>query len=80
MDLTTLQAILIAVAPSVSAIVTMFGGIIYTVRKIKAMSKSSDKKLLESETKLQKAYKDIAIIKAKCESMEKMMIEEKEKQ
>lgn len=79
MDLTTLQTILVAVAPSVSAIVTMFGGIIYTVRKIKALSKSSDQRLLESETKLQKAYKDIAIIKAKCESMEKTIIEMKEK-
>lgn len=79
MDFTTLQTVLIAVAPSVSAIITMIGGIIYTVRKIKALSKKSDKALLESETKLQKAYKDIAIIKAKCESMEKIMIEEKEK-
>lgn len=79
MDLTTLQTVLIAIAPSVSAILTMIGGIIFTVGKIKAFSKDSDKKLVESETKLQKAYKDIAIIKAKCESMEKMMIEEKEK-
>lgn len=80
MDLTTVETILIAIAPSVSAILTMIGGIVFMFRKIKATVTASDLKVQKSESKLEKAYKDIAIIKAKCESMEKTLIEQKEKE
>ena len=75
MDLTTVETLLIAIAPSVSAVLTILGGLIYMVRKNKSLAIDADAKVLKAESRLEKAYKDIAIIKAKCESMEKMMIE-----
>jgi hypothetical protein len=45
--------------------------------KIKGMQTESNDKLLKAETKLAKAYNDIATIKAKCESLEKFVSKEK---
>lgn len=77
MDLTTLQTVLVAVAPSFTAFCTVIAGLIKISSIMKKQKRISDSKLLDAETKLQKAYDNIAIIKAKCESMEKIMKGEK---
>lgn len=79
MDLNTVKDILLVVAPSFSASTTILGCMVFLLRKLKKQVKESDQKLINSESKLQKAYKDIATIKAKAESMEKAIIELKEK-
>lgn len=77
MDFNTLQTVLIAIAPAFASITTIIGCLVNISVKIKGLKKESDDKLLKAETKLQKAYNDIATIKAKCESMEKQMKEKK---
>lgn len=77
MDLTTLQTVLVAIAPSFTAFCTIIGGLIKISSIMKKQKRISDSRLLDAETKLQKAYNDIAVIKAKCESMENIMKGEK---
>lgn len=83
MSVETIKEILVMVAPSISAVLTILGGIIYIVRN----SKKSTKKTLEKaaevvenvSTKQAKEAKDIALIKTKIESIENYLLNEKEK-
>ena len=79
MSLDTVTTILVAVAPAVTAAVTIIGGII----KIKSMFKKEEtKRLAELEkktAKMEKSFDDIAILKTKTESIEKYLLNEKER-
>ena len=79
MSLDTITTILVAVAPAVTAAVTIIGGII----KIKSMFKKEEtKRLAELErktAKMEKSFDDIAILKTKIESIEKHLLNEKER-
>lgn len=79
MSLDTVTTILVAVAPAVTAAVTIIGGII----KIKSMFKKEEtKRLAELEkktAKMEKSFDDIAILKTKIESIEKHLLNEKER-
>lgn len=79
MDLTTIETVLVACAPAIASVITIIGSVINIHTKIKKMKTESDSELLKAETKLQKAYTDIAVIKAKLESLEKLAIKNKEK-
>lgn len=77
MDLSTIQTVLVAIAPAIASVITILGSVINISIKIKKMQTESADKLLKAETKLAKAYNDIATIKAKCESLEKIISKEK---
>lgn len=79
MDLTTVQTMLIAIAPSFAAIVTILGCMIRFFQVVRKKDKVADAKIAEAENRLAKAYNDIAKIQAKCSSMEKCLVEMKEK-
>ena len=79
MDVNVIKEILVSVVPAFSASSTIIGCMLFLLRKIKHQAQESDKRLLESQTRLKKAYDDIAKIKAKTESMEKYLMEIKEK-
>lgn len=79
MDLTTVQTVLIAVAPAFASVVTILGCMIRFFQIVRKKDKIADEKVREAETKLAKAYDDIAKIQAKCASMEKCLIAMKEK-
>ena len=79
MDLTAVQTMLIAIAPSFAAIVTIIGCMIRFFQVIRKKDKIADEKLTEAESKLAKAYDDLAKIKAKVSSMESCLVEMKEK-
>ena len=79
MDINALAQSLLAIAPSLANVVTVICGFFSFAKYIKNNNKELERKLAESEEKLQKAYDDIAIIKSKLESMEKYLMEEKEK-
>lgn len=79
MDLTTFETILVAVAPALSSVLTIIACVINMAIKFKKIVKNSDEKVAEANAKVQKAYKDIAIIKAKCESMEKVLKDKEQK-
>lgn len=79
MILDTVTTVLVAVAPAVTVAVTITGGI----TKIKSMfKKEEEKRLAELErktAKMEKSFDDIAIIKTKTESIEKHLLNEKER-
>lgn len=75
MELNTLTTVLVAVVPSLSAIIAIAGGlgaIINLFKKIVTKLKDENEKVLkESNNKLLRAYDDIAILKNKILSIEK---------
>lgn len=79
MDLTTVETILIAVAPSISAIVTIVGLLISFFRFIKKTLNKSKEEVEEANKKFARAYNQISKIEAKCVTMEQVLIELKEK-
>ena len=79
MDLTVLETTLVAIAPAFSSVITILGSLIYIKKLIKKLKAESNEDLVNAESKLAKAYNDIAIMKAKLESLEKIAIKYKEK-
>lgn len=75
MDLTTVETVLVAVAPAFAAVITIIGCMIRFFQVIRKKDKESNQKLVESNNKLAKAYNDIAKIQSKCASMEKCLAE-----
>ena len=79
MSLDTVTTILVAVAPAVTAAVTIIGGII----KIKSMfKKEEEKRLAELErktAKMEKSFDDIAMLKTKINSIEKYLVDKERK-
>ncbi len=75
----TLSTILIAIAPSLSAIITVIAGIVKNSMMVKKVNENTGIIVTNATKKLEQAYKDIAILKSKIASIEKIMIEEKEK-
>ena len=75
----TLSTILIAIAPSLSAIITVIAGVIKNSMMVKKVNENTKIIVTNATKKLEQAYKDIAILKSKIASIEKIMIEEKEK-
>lgn len=79
MDLTTLETVLLAIAPAFASVVTCIGAVIKicaTKNKKIAEEKEIAKKEKEKSIKLSN---DIARVKAKLESIEKVLIEIKER-
>lgn len=71
MDLNTTTTLLLALAPAISAILTILGGLFAIVKHFKKIISKKDKDLEISNNKLAKAYDDIAIMKTKIASIEK---------
>lgn len=74
MDLNTTTTLLIALAPSISAILTIIGCLVSIVRGFKKILKNKDKEIIDTNNKLAKAYDDIAVMKTKIASIEKHLV------
>ena len=76
MDLDTVTTLLIAIAPAVSAVLTIVGGFV-------AITKQSKKKVSaveeEARQKVSQTQKDISVIKSKLASIENILADEKER-
>ena len=79
MELTTLSTILVAVAPAISAVLTILVAALKVCPTIKKIKKESDNKLLESNARLEKAYDNIAIMQTKLASIEKYLVQKEDK-
>lgn len=79
MELTTLSTILVAVAPAISAVLTILVSALKVCSTIRKIKKESDNKLLESNARLEKAYDNIAIMQTKLASIEKYLVEKEDK-
>ena len=90
MNVETVTTVLIAAAPAIAAISAMIIGIVKMITALKnfieqimAMLKRSNEENtanLEAKTdKMEKAFKDMAILKTKVESIEMYLLENKKK-
>ena len=79
MDLTTVETVLIAIAPAFAAVCTILGCMIKVFSLFKKKDKESAQKIVEAQEKVQRAYNDIAKIQARLKTMEKVLVEMKEK-
>ena len=80
MNLDTVTTLLVIIAPALSAMLTIIAGVIRVRAYIKQLKKESNEEIDKSNAKLLKAYNDIAILKTKISSIEKLLLEQKEKQ
>lgn len=83
MSVETIKELLVLIAPSLSAIATIIGGIVYFARSSKKSADKSRKETSKEVSNLSstqaKQQKDIAIIKTKVTSIENYLLEQKEK-
>lgn len=79
MDLTTLETVLLAIAPSLASIITCIGAVIKICFVKNKKVKEEQDGLKKEKDKNLKLSNDIAKIKAKLESIEKVLIETKER-
>ena len=79
MDYNEILNVLIAVCPTVSAVVTIVGGIIALVKTIKTIIKESNNKLKVALDEVAKQRKQIDKLVSKVTSIESVLIEERER-
>lgn len=78
-DLETYSTVLIALAPALTAIISIIVGVVKMVKEIRAAKKENqneNKKLTDS---LKKTVEDIGVIKSRMTEIEKAIVEEKKK-
>lgn len=80
MNIDFITTMLVAIAPAFSAIITIITSILVLNKKIKEYKENADQKIIDSNAKALKSYNDIAVMKTKLESMEKYLIEKKERE
>ncbi len=76
MNINTVAEILVMIAPTISGITTIIGGIIWFAKNSK---KNVANAVKEMKDKQSQEAKDIALIKAKISSIEKCLADNKEK-
>ena len=78
-DLETYSTVLIALAPALTAIISIIVGVVKMVKEIRAAKRENqneNKKLTDS---LKKTVEDIGVIKSRMTEIEKAIVEEKKK-
>lgn len=78
-NLDTLTTILIALAPTITAIASIVTGIAYIVKIFKKVKIDVAENVGTVKAKTEKSSEDIALIKTKITSIEKHLLEEKNK-
>lgn len=74
----TLQMLLTVGVPTLINMVTIFGSLVEIKNIFVKKLKRKEDELLEANNKLLKAYKDIAIMKTKIQSIEQYLLQIKE--
>ena len=78
-DLETYSTVLIALAPALTAIISIIVGVVKMVKEIRAAKRENqneNKKLTDS---LKKTVEDIGVIKSRMTEIEKAIVEERKK-
>lgn len=79
MDYNEILAVLIAICPTVSLFITMIGSVLALVKTIKAIRAESDEKIEKSLQAVRDQQKQLSKLYAKVSSIEKCMVEERDK-
>ena len=77
MNLETVTTILIAIAQALASIAAIVGGIVKMTSMVKRSNEENTASLEAKTDKMEKAFKDMAILKTKVESVEKYLLENK---
>ena len=77
MNIETVTTILIAIAPALASIAAIVGGIVKMAAMLKKSNEENTASLEPKTDKMEKAFKDMAILKTKVESVEKYLLENK---
>ena len=79
MDLTEYYAILIALCPTISVIITTIGAIVALIKSIKAIKEESSDKIAKAMEGVKDQQKQISRMASKLASIEKIMLEERDR-
>ena len=79
MELSTWATILMAVAPSISSILTVICGFVALVRTTKSIRNDNDATVIASQRRIKDLEKKLNIANNKLASIEKLLIEERNK-
>lgn len=79
MELEIWTTILVACAPSISAICAIIVGLVNVVKATKKNNENTKQELAKATERLQKAYDDIAKMQTQIESISNYLIKQKEK-
>ena len=77
MNIETVTTILIAITPAFASIAAIVGGIVKITSIFKRISEENAARLEAKTDKMEKVFKDMAILKTKVESVEKYLLENK---
>lgn len=77
MNIETVTTILIAIAPALASIAAIVGGIVKMTAMLRRSNEENTASLEAKTDKMEKAFKDMAILKTKVESVEKYLLENK---
>lgn len=80
MDYAQILSILIAICPTVSSIMSTLGGFLYTVKSVKKVVTTNQTELERAYAKIAKLENKLSVAVTKISSIEKMLIEERERQ
>ena len=80
MDYTQILSMLIAICPTISALLSTITGFLYTIKKIKEITVKNQAELEAAYARIARLENKVATILTKLSSVERMLIEEKERQ
>lgn len=78
MNYNDILTVLIAVCPTVSAVVTLIGGFLALVRTIKEIRKQTDKSVTDAISRIQQQERQIGKLLAKISSIEQTLKNERD--
>lgn len=78
MNYNDILTVLIAVCPTVSAVVTMIGGFLALVRTIKEIRRQTDKSVTDAISRIQQQERQIGKLLAKISSIEQTLKDERD--
>lgn len=79
MNYNDILTVLIAVCPTISAVVTLVGGFLALVKTIKQIRKDTDKTVIDAINRIELQERQIGKLLAKISSMEKILKEERDR-
>lgn len=79
MDYAQILSILIAICPTISSIISTLGGFLYTVKSIRKVVSTNQAELEKAYARIAKLESKLSIALTKVSSIERMLIEERER-
>ena len=79
MDINDFLTILIAICPTVTAVISVVIGFLSLIKTIKTIRKDNDQAVVKSVQNIERMDKKLSILNTKIASIEQYLVEQKEK-